>query len=395
MRQYIKSIAGLPRAVLYFLFTEVVLCIGLGAWGLSLNFLLEAKGLGGGEIGGMVALSPLTTAALAVFLGSACGHIGFKRSIVLGSGIKALAVLATLVAPAGAALAGARVLNGIGDCFLLVAEYPYITALAEGESKNLAYTLLFGTTALSVFIGNTLGGFMLGKVSASMALPVSASAAILITAAATALRLRLPDTAVPKPERFRIYKPEKASIGVYLIFEIIGYAGYATAYSMLNLICRDRLGFPPEAIGVVLGVMSVASSVAVFLCQPLAMRFDRGRAVLAVLALLTVLYFVMGFSGSAVFIALTILTAMLQFMAAGLVDAQMLSKVSDSKKSMFTGMRLLMTNVATSGGTYAAGALLGLQDFGLIYIIVGASVAVQIVLFLVGFRREMEPALSS
>lgn len=389
MKRYIREIADMPGAVLRFLLTEALLCIGLGAWNLSVNFLLQFKGLGGGEIGSVMAAGPLVTAVLAVFLGPACDRLGYRRSLALGCGMKALAVAAVFASPPGSALYFARALNGAGDCFLLISEFPYITSLVQGEAKNLVYNLMFGTTAFSSFLGNSLGGLVLDLLGTAQALPVAAACGVLAASAAAVLRLRLPEISVHGAERFHIYKPEKRSIGLYMLFEFIGYGGYAVAYSMLNLFCRDTLHLSMGATGLVIGTMTVASSMAVFLCHPLAARFGRGRSAFTVLCALAALYFVMGFSGWFLFVSLVVVTAMLQFMVAGLLDAQMLGRVTDSKKSAYMGMRLTLNNIGTSGGTYAAGALLGLPNPGVIYVIVGASVVVQIVLYAVGFRREM------
>lgn len=390
MIEYIKQIFKYPGGVKFFILTEIILGFGIGMWNLNLNFFLSSKGMAAAAIGKIVAVGPLTTALFAVICGFLCSRFGYKKSMLSGCGIKAAAMLWTAFAVPGIMLYAARGLNGIGDCFILVCKYPYITSIVDKNEKNSIYGLFFSVSMFSMFLGNISAGWLLNSIKLQnpyhTIIVSSAGIAILVMI----LRWFLPKNNYIKERTKIIYIPRQGFITAYLLFDFLGYTGYFLAYSMLNLIYRDIIGLSVKMTGIVIGLSTVASSAAVFMVTPVATRYGRAKISGRVLSSVTVLYLVMAVSKGPTFIFLAVLTAILQNMLVGLLDGPILNQIPECEKGGYSGLRLFLTNAGTSIGTFASGILLkGNSGYALLYVVVSVLLMVQTLIYFIGFQQKI------
>ena len=214
--------------------------LGMGIWNLNLNFFLSSKGMGSAEIGKIVSIGTFSTALFAIFCGYFCDRAGYKISMLSGCAIKILSMLLTATAVPEILLYTARVLNGLGDCLIMVCIYPYITSLVPEKSRNMVYTLLFSITMLSPFFGSIASGVLYKHINSYGSLIFIGT---LIAGIAAALRLILPGHLKGKPASLKLYLPKRKFILLYLLYEFFGYCSYFLAYSCLTLYLWTLLEF--------------------------------------------------------------------------------------------------------------------------------------------------------
>ncbi|HEY9063138.1 MAG TPA: MFS transporter [Pseudobacteroides sp.] len=387
MKDYINQIIKLPNIVKFFLISELIMGFGMGIWNLNLNFFLSSKGMGSAEIGKIVSVGTFSTALFAIFSGYFCDRAGYKISMLTGCAIKILSMLITAAAASYSILYTGRVLNGLGDCLIMVCIYPYITSLVPEKSRNTAYTLLFSITMLSPFFGSIASGALFKHMNSYSGLIIIST---LITGAAASLRLVLPGHLKGNPSTLKLYLPKRKFIIFYLLYEFLGYSSYFLAYSMLNLIFMDFISISYEFTGFILGLMKLTSGVAIFLVPIIAQRFNRLNVNTNVIILLSFLYFIMALTSGNVYLVLVIITEMMQCVMAGLIDGPVLAKVPIEEKGSFSGLRLLLINVGTSIGILASGWLIGYSHgYWVIYMAAGILSLAQLFIFVFGIKDEL------
>lgn len=380
MNEYIKQITKLPGNVKFFIFTEIIMGLGMGIWNLNLNFFLSSKGMPTDKIGSIVSVGTFSTALFALLCGYFCDRLGYRVSMILGCILKAAAMLGTVAVDSTGYLYFLRGINGLGDCFVMVCMYPYITSLVESKFRNTVYSLTFSTTMLSLFFGNVISGYLSSYLSTyKQSILVSA----IIISIGALLRGFLPKVEkVTMPKGLRIYVPKQNFVRAYLLYELLGYWGYSLLYSMMNLICRDFLNLPDQDTGLVLGSMTLASGIALFIVPVLSNKFSRTRINTTILIALMLIYVVMIFVRGNAFLIFVILTAAMQCMMGGLIDGPILGRIMEHEKGGFSGLRLLLTNIGNSMGVFTAGKIMkSNNNLSALLICVCVLVLIQLLIF--------------
>lgn len=360
----------------------------MGIWSLNLNFFLMSRGMLSDQIGLVVSAGTFSTAIFAIFAGGLCDSLGYKRCMLAGFLLKVLAMAGTAIVPAGILLYLLRGINGLGDCFIMVCAYPYITSLVGEKSRNMVYGLLFSTSMLSLFLGNIISG-LLTESFRSYGAMILMSAVIICTVAV--LRFFLPARSGSGTAfRLKLYFPRQSYIKVYLIYELSGYSCYFLAYSMLNVICKSRMGLSDGITGLVTGTMTLVCGIAIFLIPAVTSKLGRARTNVVLMICLFFLYAVMIFISGPVFLTLIIVTAAMQCMMAGMIDGLILGKVSENEKGSFSGLKILLQNTGTSVGTFLAGVMIkDMPQLSILYLLVCLLIIVQFVLFVRGMLKHI------
>lgn len=391
MLSYLKSLRNLPNGVKYYFIMQIVMGIGSGIWNLNINYYLESRGFGTSEIGRIVAVGSVTTALFSILSGYLCDKYGYKRNIITGCILKTAAMFSLYFFIPQNTVYIILFINGIGDSMILTCSYPYITSMAEEKDKSTVYTLLFSCLMFSLFLGNTFGGFLLNYLPKVNRYENSILVSAVLTGAALIMLRMLPVTTKSRNMGVKLYIPFQRSVLSYLFFDFLGYASYFLSYSMLNLISRDFIGIPEQSTGLVLGALSVMSSIAVFIVPPVVRISGRVRLCMVILVVLTGLYILMSFMGGYVFIIFSILTAFLSNMLPGVLDGPMLNRIPEGEKGGFSGLRVLVNNIGTSLGTTAAGNLLSVDNgTAIIYLITAFLLFIQVLVFVFGFMNVLK-----
>lgn len=390
MSEYLRHIAKIPASVWFFVMTDAVMGMVNGIWGLKLNFFLVDQGMSAGQIGELLSFGTIVTALFAVVCGSLCDRFGYKQSLVVGSFLKAGAMLLTLSVPAGPALYPVRVVDGVANCLVTVCAYPYIFSLVEGEAQNTVYTLLFAVSMLSQFGGNVIAGMMANwGVSGEMILFGGTGMVVLVAI----LRCQLSGSTMVKSEPgFQWYLPRDKAIRRYLVYETFGYASYFMAYSMLNLTLRNFFGFSEGLTGWVLGGMTLTSGMAVLMLPVLTSNWDRKKLNSFIILGLILLYPIMAYSPGWSFMILAVATAALQCMMGALIEGPVLRTIPDAQKGGYSGLRLLLINIGISAGIFAAGNLINnATGIKILYLGVVLLLVLQWLIFVFGFQWILGP----
>lgn len=388
MKGYFKEIIKLPYSVKFFIITEIIMGLGMGIWGLNLNLFLLSRGMLSDQIGLVVSVGTFSTAIFAIFAGGLSDSLGYKRCMLAGFLLKVLAMAGTAVVPASILLYLLRGINGLGDCFIMVCVYPYITSLVDEKSRNMVYGLLFSTSMLSLFLGNIISGILTESFRSYGGMILISAVIVCLVAI---LRFFLP-ARLGKGTAFsiKLFFPRQNYIKVYLVYELLGYCCYFLAYSMVNVLCKSNMGLSDGITGLVTGMMTFVSGIAIFSIPVVASKLGRARTNVFLMICLVFLYAVMIVTSGPVFLILIIVTAAMQCMMAGLIDGLMLGLISENEKGSFSGLKLLLQNTGTSVGTFLAGVMIkDMPDLSILYLLVCLLVITQLVLFLRGVMRHI------
>jgi len=383
MKKYITSILKLPKSVKFFLITQVLIGIGAGVWNVNFNFFLASKGISMAQIGSISSVGSLATAVFALVAGHLSDRLGFKKSMLIGCIIKAIAMLVLPLANNNTELYSVSILNGVGDSFILVSQYPYITSLVDKKHKNTVYNLFFSTVMFSIFIGNIVA-------SALNAYGRSIALGGLSVALAAICRSVLPDLKVEKKQRPKLYIPKDKLSRNYLLMEFFGYAGYFMANSMVNIILRDHMGYSGKVVGMVIGTMTLSGAVAV-ITPMLSDRFGVIKTNGVFMAILPFIYCGMAMLTRENYIFLAVTSTFLNCLSAAVLGGPVLHKIPDNKQGGFSGLMLLITNMGTSAGVFAAGRLVGgASGQSMLYFAVAALFVVVAGIFMFGLKKELK-----
>lgn len=370
---------------------QLVLGLGVGIWNLNLNYFFVSKGLGLTEIGELFAITPISAALAAMFSGYLSDRYCYRKLFITGTAIKCLSMIIIVYAPNFMIMAFARVINGLGEALVNTSAYPYVTTMVDDKDKNSAYSLLFATIMISMFLGNIFGSFdfIMTKGAQKYGVAMICGAGVLLLG--NIFMFSLPVTKMEKTSSRGIYIPENKHIVWNLVFEFLGYTCYFLATSLFNIIFRDFIGIGEERVGWLLGTMILFGGIASFFVPWIVNVIGRKKATISVLLAITLAYFMMTYFRGNTFIVLAIVSTIISLTVVGLVEGAMLQKISPSDKGKFSGLKILITSAGTSGGAYLAGDLL--NNVGGVYWIYAISAILslaQLIIYKYAFADYIE-----
>ncbi|ANF31583.1 multidrug transporter [Leifsonia xyli] len=122
----------------------------------------------------------LVFAALLLVFGTLADRWGRRRMLLIGVGIFTLASVAAAVAPTGAFLIGARLIQGVGGAMILPTTLSLINATFRGRERALAFAVWGSTIGGMTALGPLLGGWLTTAFSWRWAFGINIPLGILI-----------------------------------------------------------------------------------------------------------------------------------------------------------------------------------------------------------------------
>lgn len=160
MRNYLGSIAALPRVVRLFLAYNLLANIGFGVFQLIFNLYLVEIGMREDYIGALNAVQTVCMAVAGLTLGRMLGRFGTWRCMIGGVGMLFTVSYLMAFTENQYALIVMAGFFGIGLCYLFNITMPFIIEFSPGNQRALVASLSFSLISASVTIGSLVGGFM-------------------------------------------------------------------------------------------------------------------------------------------------------------------------------------------------------------------------------------------
>ncbi len=391
MRQYIRTISGLPAAVKWFLLTEMVFGLGSGIWSINLNFHLKSCGFIDVGIGSILAFGFVTTALFSFFAGGLCDRIGFHPAMLYGCVIKGAGMIVIAFSHNPVLAYTGFLIMSLGDSFVLSSEFPFIVSLVEEKLKSTVYNLLICSFLFAMFFGNIAGGYLPGMANGNgniYFVPVLLSGIlfVLLGIARSALPKRKMEYASKKIS-FEVLKDKK--ILMFLLYGLTMSMAFNILASMLNIIYRDSFNLKDNTVGLIFSVATVVMFLSSFMVPVIIQRWKSENAAIAAMALNIPILFVMSVAGLKLFVPLWILYSFLRLTLPGTVESRMLQSIPEEKQGSFSGMRIFSNSIGMGIGSTLAGVLLEYSHYSLILLCCAFFTLLQLTVYLFGCRKHL------
>lgn len=391
MRQYFRSILGLPLAVKWFLFTEMVYGFSIGIWNINLNFHLKSCGFVDLGVGSILAFGSIATAVFSFFAGGLCDRIGFHPAMLYGCITKGIGMAVIAFSKGSAVSYAGFLIMSLGDSFVLSSEFPFILSLVEEKFKDTVYNLLICAFLFAMFFGNIAGGYLPGLFKGMgdiyfVPVLISGILFVLLGIARSFLPRKKLDYTAGKLS-FRILKEKK--ILIFLLYGLVMSLAFNILASMLNIICRDSFHLKDNTIGFIFSIATVVMFISSFLV-PVLIKYwkSENNAVVAMAVNIPVL-FIMSFADLKLFFPLWILYSFLRFILPGTIDSRMLQVIPEEKQGSYSGMRIFSNSIGMGIGSSLAGILLEYYDYSLLLLCCAFFTLLQLLIYLLGCRKHL------
>ncbi|MEW5825968.1 MAG: MFS transporter [Candidatus Bipolaricaulota bacterium] len=357
-------------------------CLGFGSGLLYLFFNLYVLSLGYDRalVGLLAALPALVTALSAIPIGIVLPRLGFRRSLLLGTILLALALLAWASWPAAPVLVGAAVASGVGSVLLSVVSSPLMMSATPIGSRTRLFGLQFAVSTFASVAASLFGGFAARWLVEGGRPDRDGYRALLFVAAALTLAALLPLSrlrAVSQREDERLHvaawRSHKHILAALFAVQLVGALGAGLTMPFLNVFFRLRFAVPDDLLGTVFALSSFLTGCAALASPGLARRFGRIRAVvasqLASIPLLLAMALVPGFAASAgCFLARTALMNM----SSPIFAAFSMTVVPASVRPLAASLLMLAWNLGWALSAWVSGQLQGSIGFTPLFVLTAA-----------------------
>lgn len=399
MTSYLKSIAGLPFPVKWFLITELLFGFGMGVWNLNLNFHLKAIGFSNFAIGNVIAVGSVATAIISVWAGRLCDRFGFHPSMVFGCLAQGFGMVIMAAAGDMIILVAGQMVFSAGSAFILSSEFPFIVSLVEEKYKQLVFNMLIVSFQAAMFVGNLAGGVLTG-LDAGMANPyrlsiwISGLAIMLIGAG----RLMLPRERtlgqVGEDGRSSPRMKLDAKLAWFMLYIVLASLSVGLFSSMITIICRDYFGLNEQSVGVVVSLSTIGSCIAAFLAPMLLSRWGNERTASRILAVNIVLLLLMPVAWVYLFVTLWITRTSLLAVLPGAIYSPILMSFPEAQRGSFSGLEIFAISLGTGVGASVSGYILTYASLSTLFMIGAAIMSIQLAVYTLRCRRYLAPNTS-
>ncbi|MBL0386482.1 MFS transporter [Tumebacillus sp. ITR2] len=402
MLSYFQSLLRLPRAVHFYLISEMVFGVAIGM-AVIFNFHYLALGFNAQVIGIATACNSIVTALCSYPAGIFTDRFGAKKAMALGVAVATLGYIAIPLASTPLQLYLAQVLLAVGTAFIISCEFPYIMSLCERkEDETTAFNLLIAAFTLTLAVGNILGTHLPSIMPMGSTMYQSTMFLVaLLFAIMFVMRLFLP------AQSDRIAKEKQAEekrtswkvvpsrqVLLYVIYATLAGMTFALIQPLENVIMKERFHLSDDIIGYLVAFNSFLSFLT-SLTSPYLMQTAKRRW-----------FLYLGFGGHMLGQLLMGLTvpfyAYAPFLLArgvgsltvnAFVDASMMKATKLEERGLHSGLRNLFRSFAASGATALSGFIIAGGDYQTPYFLAFLLVAVQMAFFMVSIRHQLREDL--
>ena len=263
----------------------IVVMLGFGMVMPIFPFYIEALGVGGRELGILVAVSSMMEFIFAPIWGAISDRLGRKPVLLIGLSGYFLSTLLMGLVDKYYLLLLARAISGLLSSATLSASMAYVSDVTSEDDRASGIGILGSAMGLGVIIGPGFGG-LLGTESLSLPFFVSSG----LTAVATVLVfLMVPESLqnLSNIQELQLQSPLKGlrdaltgSFGVLFFLAFLLSFGLTNFEAIFGLYASVKFGYGPERVGVILMVVGIASTLGKgLLTGPLTKAFGENRII--------------------------------------------------------------------------------------------------------------------
>jgi MFS family permease len=244
----------------------VVFCVTMGMGMMVPVLPMFTEHHGGGPAAAGFLLSAFGAARLAVNLpaGMASERFGRRPVMIAGILLLSLASFAAAASQSIASLAGWLFLQGAGSSLYVTAAMAAVADLSGPSNRGRIMSLYQGAVLIGISVGPAFGGLLAGAFGETapfvtqglLAALGAAGAALLVTETKAAADSDKDDA--PAQSRWSLLS-HGAFVAVCLVMFGTFFARTVTSWQLVPFMARERFGFGPELVGLLLTAGSIAN----------------------------------------------------------------------------------------------------------------------------------------
>ncbi|MCB2172766.1 MFS transporter [archaeon] len=252
------------RSIAVLSFAMIVVMLGFGMVMPIFPFYIEALGVGGRELGILVAVSSFMEFIFAPIWGGVSDHMGRKPVLLIGLSGYFLSTLLMGLVDRYYLLLIVRAFSGLLSSAMLSTSMAYVSDVTSEDDRASGLGILGSAMGLGVIIGPGVGG-LLGTESLQLPFFVSSG---LTAIAAVLVSIMVPESLQnPSAGGLQLQSPLKGlrdaltgNFGVLFFLAFLLSFGLTNFESIFGLYASMKFGYGPERVGVILMVVGVAST---------------------------------------------------------------------------------------------------------------------------------------
>ena len=399
-----------PNAKRYLLST-VFRAAGFGIWMLLFNLYMISMGFDAAFIGLIGTLASATSMVCALPAGLIADRIGRKRTMTLGLAGLAVCRFGAAAFPQGWLIATFNVLLGVAGPLFLISTAPFLMENSTPKERAMLFTVDAALMSFSMFIANTLGGYLPRLFAAALRVGVESTPAYrgaLWTAAAAAalglvpvlgleeaMRPAHPRTAAPT-WRFWQRLSDPRLLAKLALPRVVVAFGAGLIFPFLNLFYKERFGVSDATLGWVFGITSVFAALMMFASGILAERWGTIRAMLVARTISTPMMLIIGFVPSfPIVVAAHWIRSGLMRLGEPLYTAFAMEQLDESERATGSSLMRMSWDVGWSAGPALSGLVQVHAGFGPLFVATVAFYALSLAFVYLFFGRRGKAAPSS
>jgi MFS family permease len=282
------------RDVALLFLTRSLRMFGYGFLSVVLVLYLTARGLSGGEVGLLLALTLLGDAGLSLWLTTHADRIGRRRVLVVGAGLMLVAGLAFAATPMYAVLLVAATIgvispsgNEVGP--FLAVEQASLSQLVGAKRRTSVFAQYQLVGSLATAAGALLAGGGAQLAIQKGASPADAYRLVIVGYALVGIALALlftsisarveapPSAVIDEPIRTRLGRSQGVVLRLAALFALDAFAGGFVIASFIAFWFEERFAVDPAGLGALIFAANLLAGLSALGAGPLAERFGLVR----------------------------------------------------------------------------------------------------------------------
>jgi MFS family permease len=408
LREYREAVRAFSSNARLYLTATVLLGFANGLQYLFFNLYVLSLGFDQAFVGLLASLPALVTAAVAIPAGVALPRLGFRRGVILGSLLIAIALTACALFPSRGVLIAAAALAGLGSALTSVASSPLMVAVSTEKARTHLFGVQFAFSTFAGVLASLIGGYLplaLRALAPGFFTDLSSYRGVILVAAALTLttlyplaRLRGLRGAQEQQVTVRQVRMHRPVLAKILAVEITGSLGAGMLMPFLNVFFRLRFNLPDPALGAIFAASSLLTGIASILAPVAATRLGKVRAMVATQALSIPFLIAMGFVpiGGVSAASFLVRTALMN-MSSPLLSAYIMGIVPGQLRPLTASLVMLAWNAGWGVSSWISGRIQVAAGFSPLFLITASFYVTSILLTYVFFRQiaEMDESATS
>jgi len=402
LRDYCRRLRSFSREARFYLLFTAISGFGFSVFYLLFNLYILSLGYGPEFLGLLVALPSFVMMLVALPAGLLGDRLGYRRTMLLGGGLSALALAGIGLWSARPGLTLCSLLSGLGSALAWVIGAPFMALTSTPEERTHLFSAQAALSTFSGFLGFLVGGslpVLFGRLlgvapesAAAYRAVILLSAGLLAVALLPVLAIREPQgSAADRPFQLRAAFQRPGLLVKLLAPEVLISLGAGVLIPFGNVFFKQRFAAPDPILGALFAGRSAFMGLAILAGPPLATRWGKVRAV--VYTQLGSIPFLLLF-GYAPLFALSALgflvRAALMNLGGPLYSAFVMEQVEERRRGAVNGLLMAAWSGFWALGNWLSGQLQAGPGFGPIFAITCATYLIGSIMIYTFFARIEE-----